>query len=81
MGSTEKAMRKIGLRPQLSALRPTRIAIGSITPWAATTQNDIMAVASLGNSSASFWPTSGRSGALAKWNNMAQTAKIMRGGV
>ncbi len=32
-----------------SALRPTRIAIGNITPWAATMQNDIIAVASFGN--------------------------------
>ena len=40
---------KIGRRPQESALRPTRIAIGNITPCAATMQNDIIAVASFGN--------------------------------
>jgi hypothetical protein len=55
--------------------------MGSITPWAATIQNDIIAVASFGNSSASFCPTSGNSGALAKWNNNALRAKIISGRV
>ena len=40
--------RNKGLRPQLSAVRPTSRAIGSITNCAATMQADIMAVASLG---------------------------------
>ncbi len=34
------------MRPQMSALQPTNIAIGSITPCGATIQTDIIAVAS-----------------------------------
>ncbi len=47
--------RNNGLRPQLSAVRPTRRAIGSITTCAATMQADIIAVASFGYAAASFW--------------------------
>jgi hypothetical protein len=54
------------LRPQLSAVRPTRRAIGVITACAATMQADIMAVASSVNSAASFCPTSGSSAAIGK---------------
>jgi len=39
----------MGLRPSLSALRPTKIVIGRMTPCAATMQKDSIAVASLGN--------------------------------
>ena len=39
---------KQGFSSQLSAVRPTSNAIGSITNWAATMQDDIMAVASSG---------------------------------
>ena len=42
-------------------------------------QNDIIAVASDGFSDASFWPTNGNRGALAKWNSMTQVAKITSG--
>ena len=34
--------------------------------WAAMMQDDIIAVAQAGCDSASFWPTSGSNGALAK---------------
>ncbi len=47
--------------------------------WAAMMQDDIMAVAHLGSAWASFWPTSGSSGALAKWNSMAQSANTTSG--
>jgi len=67
-----KPARNSGFRPQLSAVRPTMSAIGSMTIWAATMQADIMAVASFGWAMASFWPTSGSSAALAKWNSIAQ---------
>jgi hypothetical protein len=43
-----KPARNNGFRPQLSAVRPTSKAIGSITNWAAMMQDDIMAVASSG---------------------------------
>jgi hypothetical protein len=65
---------KSGLRPQLSALRPTRRAIGSMMICAAMMQDDIIAVAHSPCASASFCPTSGNSGAFAKWNSMAQPA-------
>jgi hypothetical protein len=41
-----KPARERGWRPQISALQPTSIAIGSITPCAATIQTGIIAVAS-----------------------------------
>ena len=41
-----KPARERGWRPQMSALQPTTIAIGSITPGGATIQTDIIAVAS-----------------------------------
>src|SRR4029077_5193231 len=73
--------RNNGLRPQLSAVRPTRRAIGSITACAATMQADIMAVASLGYAAASFCPTSGSSAALARWNSMTHRPKMTSGRV
>ncbi len=42
-------------------------------------QKDSIAVAASGNCSASFCPTSGRSGVLAKWKKNAQAAKIISG--
>jgi hypothetical protein len=69
------AARNIGFRPQLSAVRPTRRAIGSITACAATMHADIMAVASFGYAAASFCPTSGSSYALAKWDSMTHSPK------
>ena len=65
--------------PKLSAVRPTRSAIGSITACAATMQADIMAVASFGYAAASFCPTSGSNGALAKWNSMTHRPKMTSG--
>ena len=72
---------KRGLRPQLSAVRPTKSAMGNMTICAAMMQADIIAVASFGNAAASFCPTSGKSGALAKWNNMTHRPKITSGRV
>jgi hypothetical protein len=48
MGRMANPARNKGLRPQLSAVRPTRRAIGNITACAATMQAYIMAVASFG---------------------------------
>ncbi len=64
----------MGLRPQRSAFHPTISAIGSMIIWAAMMQADIIAVAHSLWASASFWPTSGSSGALAKWNSIVQPA-------
>ena len=72
-------MSRTGLRPHWSALRPAKSAIGSITNCAAMMHEDISAVPSSLFARASFWPTSGSSGALAKWNNMALKEKTIRG--
>src|SRR5271166_118657 len=48
MGRTANPARNNGLRPQVSAVRPTSRAIGTIASWAATMQADIIAVASSG---------------------------------
>jgi len=69
-----KPISRIGLRPQVSAVWPTKNAIGSMMIWAAMIQDDIMAVPHAGCASASFWPTSGSSGAFAKWNSIAHPA-------
>ncbi len=42
-------------------------------------QADIIAVAHCLFAAASFWPTSGSSGALAKWNSSAHTANTSNG--
>jgi hypothetical protein len=62
------------LRPQRSAFNPTISAIGSMIIWAAIMQADIIAVAHSLWADANFWPTSGSSGALAKWNSIVQPA-------
>ena len=49
-------------------------AIGSMMICAAMMQDDIIAVAHSSCASESFCPTSGNSGAFAKWNSMAQPA-------
>ena len=64
--STASAAAKIGLRPQMSALRPTRMATGTITIWAAMMQTDISVVPRSRLTSASFCPTSGNIAAFAK---------------
>ena len=61
-----KPINRIGLRPQRSAFHPTNSAIGSMIICAAIMQADIIAVAHSRWAKASFWPTSGKSGALAK---------------
>jgi len=53
--------------------------MGSIMPWAAMMQTDIIAVANSLWARASFCPTSGSNGALAKWNSIAQHAYTSRG--
>src|SRR5512133_3729768 len=58
-GSTAKPARKSGLRPQASALRPTRIAIGTITACAAMMHADMNSDPSFMSSLASSWPTRG----------------------
>ena len=50
-----------------------------MTTCAATMQADVIAVARLGWAAASFWPTSGSNGALAKWNSMTPPPKITSG--
>ena len=45
VGKMPNPINKSGLRPQLSALRPTRRAIGSMMICAAMMQDDIIAVA------------------------------------
>src|ERR1019366_6520357 len=66
MGRMPNPTRNKGLRPQLSAVRPTSRANGNSTSCAATMQVDIMAVASSGYAAASFCPTSGSSGGIGK---------------
>ena len=60
------ASRNNGLRPQASAFVPTRMAIGTITIWAATMHADIRLVPRFLFSNASFWPTKGNIAAFAK---------------
>jgi len=66
MGSIAKAASRTGFRPHWSTCLPLSIDTGSITSWAEMMQNDIIAVASEGFAAASFCPTRGSKGALAK---------------
>ena len=55
-----------GLRPQMSALAPQSMAIGTMTSCAATMHADMRLVPEFASFNASFWPTSGNIAALAR---------------
>src|SRR5215468_6933832 len=74
-GSTAKPRSRIGLRPQLSARRPTQGEMAAVTACGATIQAAITNDASLPARLVTIPAAMGSIAALASWNRLAHAAK------